>query len=172
MKWISSLVMLFMFQTAFADQCEWNSLTDANSAVKLIKNNDIIFWCQNCNEAKPSSIFKVTNVRVKKEVSSGMPVGRIVNVQAEYLVDKNGTDLDLAYTYVRTASNIFTNIAHLVGCPSEGATTFIQTGPGVKKVAHYYDGQGVRQNITTSSSDLNKDEFKNLDKSRMPASVK
>ena len=134
--------------SAFADQCAWNTRTDVKSAVKLVKNNDVIFWCQNCGEKKPSKIFKVIDYKVSTVRYQGLPEGRILTVN----VGSRNEELDLAYTYVRTASDIFTNVAHLVGCPSAGATSFIQTGPGVRKVAHYYDARGVR--INTANSDV------------------
>jgi hypothetical protein len=151
MKFLVFLATVFSMHYASADQCQWNKSTDAESAKKLITGNDIIFWCQNCGEAKPSNIYRVLTVSTQKAAKDTNY--RVVKVNAEYLVDKNGTELDLAYTYVRTASDIFTNVAQLVGCPSEGATTFIQTGPGRKKVAHFYDGKGQRVDVGAGTED-------------------
>lgn len=146
-----TLAFILLSSPVFADQCQWNSKTDARSAVKLLRNNDVIFWCQNCGEKKPSVIFKVADISVSTARYPGIPEGRIVNIQVQG--GSSQQELDLAYTYVRTASDTFTNMAHMVGCPSEGATSFIQTGPGAKKVAHYYDAQGKRVNAATSTTD-------------------
>lgn len=153
---------LFLIPHAFADQCAWNKLSDAKSASQLLKNNDIILWCQNCDEVRPSNIQRIKDLAVTKpgpgyhEISVLLDNGKVEMI-------------DLAYTYVRTASDIFTNVAQLVGCPSSGATTFIQTGPGVKKVAHFYNKKGERVDVVTSSKEIKISEVK-ADKTRLPAS--
>jgi hypothetical protein len=157
---------VFLSASAFADQCAWNKLTDARSAQRLLKGNDAIFWCQNCNE-KPSKIFRIVDVKVARGTGE---LTATVQGRSEKL------NLDLAYTYVRTASDIFANVAHLVGCPSEGAMTFVKTGPGAKKEAHYYDQHGSKQVLSTA---LNEDirpwvslTKKTEDETRLPASKK
>ena len=61
-KLIIGLLSLVMAQSALADQCAWNSKTDAESAIKLLKGSDVMLWCHNCQEAKPSKIFKVSSI--------------------------------------------------------------------------------------------------------------
>lgn len=162
MKFLLSLLVLTSF-SVLADQCAWNKRTDAKSAINLLKGNDVILWCQNCNETKPSNIFKVKTIDMKKPASQYYEVS--------ITTDKGGKqDIDLAYTYVRTASDMFTNVAHLVGCPSEGATTFIKTGPGVKKVAHYYDQHGKAHVISTEEKEIKISDWKVTPSDRMPAS--
>lgn len=168
MKFLAPLFILASFQiSAFADQCQWNSNTDATSAYKLVKNNDIIFWCQNCGEAKPSTIAHVTSV-VKAAADASGKYSK-VNVTTSNGVT---TEIDLAYTYVRTASDMFANVAQLVGCPNDGATTFIKTGPGVKKVAHYYDKVGVMQVVSTSEAEVAWNDFAKKKDMRLPANKK
>lgn len=150
--------------SALADQCAWNKLTDAKSAKGLIKGNDIILWCQNCGEKSPSNILKVSDVRVTKPEESYYELGVTYS-------DGKKDSIDLAYTYVRTASDVFTNVAQLVGCPSEGATTFIQTGPGVKKTAHFYNKQGKRVDVVSTEKEIKVTEFKAANANRMPASA-
>ncbi len=150
--------------SALADQCAWNKLTDAKSAKALIKDNDIILWCQNCGEKNPSTIMKVTAVNVTK------PANDFFEINVTY-ADGKKDSIDLAYTYVRTASDVFTNVAQMVGCPSEGATTFIQTGPGVKKTAHYYNNTGTRVNVVSSSKEIAVADFKTMNTTRLPAST-
>lgn len=150
--------------SAFADQCAWNKFSDAKSAKSLLKGNDIIQWCQNCGQKEPSNILKVADVNVKQ------PANGYYELSVKY--DNGISDqIDLAYTYVRTASDIFTNAAQLVGCPSEGATTFIQTGPGVKKTAHFYDKKGKRVDVVSSSKEVKVADFKGENSNRIPAAT-
>ena len=145
MKKFLVLATLLSFNT-FADSCQWSTRSDIKSTINLLKNNDIIFWCQNCNEKTPSKIFKVIDYKYSANKYQGLPEGRVLTVN-------NGLrseELDLAYTYVRTANDVFTSVSHLIGCPSEGATTFIQTGPGLRKVAYYFDARGMRMNTANS----------------------
>lgn len=167
MKLFIIMVAALYSMASFADQCAWNKRTDAKSAVKLIKNNDIILWCQNCAEKKPSNIFKVTDIKTDK------PANNYYEVTVS--TDKAGTNvnIDLAYTYVRTASDIFTNVAQLVGCPSQGATTFIQTGPGLKKTAHHYNKSGKRVDVVMVEGEIKVADFMTATATdRMPASTK
>lgn len=171
MKNILLTLILLLSVSARADQCEWNSPSDAKSAVELIKlHNEIMFWCQNCYEEKPSAITQVESARAPKvndeyNIGKGKPFRYVV-----VTVKGKEVGLDLAYTYIRTASDIFTNLSHLTGCPSEGATSFIQTTNNNKKIAHFYNAQGARQDVltTTAASDIN--DF--AKKARMPANKK
>lgn len=166
MKKLLVVVLVLTSFSSFADQCAWNTTSDTKSAKELLENNDVMLWCQNCDEKKPSNIFAV------REVIIGKPDAKLREIKAILEYNKGETSLDLAYTYVRTASDIFTNLAQLVGCPSHGATTFIQTGKGKKKVAHYYDGAGNRVDVLTSSSDYQVGAITNtLAPKRYPASI-
>jgi hypothetical protein len=154
---------------ALADQCAYNKISDAKSAKALIKNNEIIQWCQNCGQNKPSTISRVDEIDMTNPSESFYEIKVKVDGQ-----DKD-VYIDLAYTYVRTASDVFTNIAHMVGCPSEGATTFIKTGPGVKKVAHFYDKKGKMVVIKTDLKDIRLSDYKahpTTTETRLPASTK
>lgn len=165
MKKFLVMISLLSSFSAFADQCAWNSLSDSKSAKSLIKDNDIILWCQACSEARPSNIFKVVDIDVSKPANG--------NELSVVLSNQTVESLDLAYTYVRTSSDIFANVAQLVGCPSEGATTFIQTGKGKKKTAHFYDKKGVRKDVKMVDGEIQFAEFKAMNLSnRMPASKK
>jgi hypothetical protein len=135
MKFLTTLVLASFSFGAFADQCAWNTLTDAISAKGLLTNKDVIFWCQNCHE-KPSAIMRVSSATIARKDGSNQLTVTLSGGKKE--------SLDLAYTYVRTASDIFANVSHLVGCDSDGAMTFIKTGPGLKKVAHFYNDNGQR----------------------------
>ncbi len=141
MKFLILSFVAILSTNVFADQCQWNSIQDAISAKGLLTNKDVIFWCQNCGE-NPSRIAKVLSATIARKNKS--------NEITAHMSEGPSEKMDLAYVYVRTASNIFTNVSHLVGCPSEGAMTFIQTGPGLKKVAHYYDQHGTRQDMKTA----------------------
>jgi hypothetical protein len=151
--------------SAMADQCAWNKFTDAKSAKSLIKGNDIILWCQNCGEKSPSNILKVKEVKLTKPDNNYFELGVTYS-------DNKTDSIDLAYTYVRTASDLFTNVAQLVGCPSEGATTFIQTGPGKKKTAHFYNKEGKRVDVVSTETEIKVADFNAaVNANRLPAST-
>ena len=151
-KLIIGLLSLVMAQSALADQCAWNSKTDAESAIKLLKGSDVMLWCHNCQEAKPSKIFKVLNV--ENQVPSKGYRQVVVNLEENV----KPINIDLAYTYVRVATNVFANIAHLVGCDSTGEMTFVQTGPGRKKVPHFYDKTGTRVDMPNGAVEESEEE--------------
>jgi len=139
-----------------ADQCAWNSKTDGTSAKQLIqKNVELIDWCGACDEKKPGLIYVVTDTKIDKATgeiavkgiykSSKKAVNSIVTTPDGWHM------LDLAYTYVRTSSDTFANLAHLVGCPSHGSYSFIQT-MGNSKRPHYYDAKGERQDYKINNN--------------------
>lgn len=161
-----TLVLVSVSLSAFADQCAWNTISDAISAKGLVTNKDIIFWCQNCNE-KPSAILHTRSATIARKDGS--------NRLTVTLSDGKKESLDLAYTYVRVASDIFANVSHLVGCESEGAMTFVKTGPGTKKVAHYYNDHGVRvEGKTALDQDIRpwSAMTKTTESERLPAATK
>lgn len=171
MKKVLMSLVLFGSSYAFADQCAWNSPSDARAAVELINvHNQVMFWCQNCGENKASAIATVEAVRAPKiddkfNIGGGKPYRYVV-----VTVKGKEVELDLAYAYVRTSSDVFANLAHLTGCPSEGATTFIQTTNKNKKVAHFYNAQGIREDVLTTTAANDFGTFVN--KARKPASKK
>ena len=150
MKKIVLLLLILSGYAAQADQCSWNNSSDVEYAIKLIKaNKEVMYFCENCDEKKPSTVFTVTKVENKRATMQGKEYPYRQVVLTGHSENKNeviNDQIDLAYLYVRTGSDIFANVAQLVGCPSEGATTFIQTTNRRKKILHYYDAEGVRQN--------------------------
>jgi hypothetical protein len=166
MKFLAILVLATFSVGAFADQCAWNTITDAISAKGLLTNKDVIFWCQNCNE-KPSAIVHVKSATIARKNGSNELTVTLSNGKKE--------NLDLAYTYVRTASDIFANVSHMVGCESTGALTFLKTGPGRKKVAHFYNDNGSKvEGRTALDEDIRpwSAMTKTQDSERLPANAK
>ncbi len=153
MKMLIAALLLFVFN-AQADQCQWNSSTDATSAVALIKmHKEVMHFCQNCGDGKPSFISMIDDAGTTQASMAGKKAPyRTVKLTS----GKETTEVDLAYLYVRTGSDIFANVAQLVGCPSEGATTFIQTTNRNQKIMHFYDASGNRQNVSTTTASVEK----------------
>lgn len=151
MKVLLSIAIVFAGLFAQADQCAYNTKTDGTSAKQLIqKNTELIDWCLNCDEMRPGLIYVATDVKINQGTNEIMVKGVFKHSKkpvTQYTNAEGWHSIDLAYTYVRTASDIFTNLSHLVGCPSEGSYTFIQT-KGNAKQPHFYDAQGVRQGFT------------------------
>jgi hypothetical protein len=155
MKAILIFALTFAGLVAQADQCAYNTKTDGTSAKLLIQNNtELIDWCLNCDQKKPGLIYVVTAVKVDKGTNEVMVKG-IYKSSRKPVTEMTTPDgwhmIDLAYTYVRTASDVFTNLSHLVGCPSSGSYSFIQT-IGNSKRPHYYDNQGVRQDYKINNN--------------------
>ncbi len=165
MKLLLATVLVLSGMAAQADQCAWNSASDADSARKLIAaNKEVMFFCQNCSDEKPSYIAKVSDVKTKQVTGfdgKAEPYREVVLV-----IDGKEVETDLAYLYVRTASNVFANVAQLVGCPNHGAVTFIETTNKNKKIQHYYDAEGNRQNLAETVAKTGGT------KTRVPASPK
>ncbi len=162
MKLFLATVLVMSGLAANADQCAWNSPTDAKSARELILlHKEVMHFCQNCGEDKPSFIATIDDVKVAKV--EGEKAYRTVSLQS----GKQSQEVDLAYLYVRTASNVFANVAQLVGCPSEGAVTFIETTNKNKKVQHFYNAEGVKV-VTAETVAAVGTGFK----TRVPANIK
>lgn len=164
MKFLVTLAIASLSFAAFADQCAYNTITDAVSAKGLLTNKDVIFWCQNCTE-KPSNIKRVVSASVARKSGT--------NEVTVKLADGKKEAVDLAYIYVRTASDIFANVSHLVGCETTGAMTFVKTGPGKKKEAHFYNDHGARVSGTTALDEDIRGPWASTptttDKTRLPA---
>lgn len=154
MKALLIFALTFAGLIAQADQCAYNTKTDGISAQQLIqKNVELIDWCLTCEQIKPGLIYVVNEIKTDSTTNEIFVKGTYKS--SKKAVTENVTEdgwhmIDLAYTYVRTASDIFTNLSHLVGCPSYGSYTFIQN-IGSKKVPHYYDGQGLRQQLSSQA---------------------
>jgi len=151
MRSILALLLTVTGLTAFADQCQWNTASDADSARALINlHKEVMFYCQNCGDTKPSFIAEVKSVRTGQATMGDQRYPyRTVNLT---LAGGEQKEVDLAYLYVRTASDMFANTAQLVGCPSEGAVTFIQTTNRNQKLQHYYNAEGVRVPVASSTA--------------------
>ncbi len=111
-----------------------------------------MLWCNSCGEKKPSKIFKVLTIEKEK------PMTGYFQVKVNLEENVKPIDLDLAYTYVRVSSSMFANVAHLVGCPSTGQITFIKTGPGRKKVPHFYNEKGERVDMPNGAAEESEEE--------------
>lgn len=151
MRSVLALLLTVTGLTAFADQCQWNTASDADSARALINlHKEVMFYCQNCGDTKPSFIAEVKSVRTGQATMGDQRYPyRTVNLT---LSSGEQKEVDLAYLYVRTASDMFANTAQLVGCPSEGAVTFIQTTNRNQKLQHYYNAEGVRVPVGSSTA--------------------
>jgi soluble lytic murein transglycosylase-like protein len=152
MKVFLALIFSLTGFAASADQCDWNSASDASAARQLISlNKEVMFYCQLCGDSKPSFIAKVESVKTAPadSMSGQKNPYRIVVLSTS---DRKEQEVDLAYLYVRTGSNIFSNVAQLVGCPSDGAITFIETTNRNQKIQHYYDDAGKRHDTAVTTS--------------------
>jgi len=176
MKLLASLFTLITLTLSFAqaDQCAWNTKSDGRAALGFLsKGDEIVFWCQNCNEVKASVINVIDDVKIEKE-SNQISIKAHQKNSGAVLFKGGFYDLDLSYTYARTGGDVFTNIGHLVGCQMEGATTFLQT-KGVQKIPYFYDFNGKKVIGAPEANELagaDLEKALNTGKFRAPASKK
>ena len=108
MKSLLVLVSLLVSSVAFADQCQLVDEATAARAKLLLKNNsEIVFHCAPCGDKAKGS--KVTVVRSLK-------TGTYAGYTNFTLNNNKNISVDLAYTYVKVAPNMFVNVAKVVGC--------------------------------------------------------
>ena len=102
--WLSAMLAP---RVAFADICAWNKGNIAPRASAMIKPNDTVqLFCPGCGDTVSTPIA----VRTVQE-------GPVPDDPAYHEVLVNGENVDLAYTYVRTAPNQpWTNLGSLVNC--------------------------------------------------------
>jgi hypothetical protein len=111
MKTLSITIVLALAGTAYADQCEWIDAKVAAKAQKqLASHPKVIAFCEPCGEKAPGLPEVVSSVQV-----STADYGR-----ASFAI--NGTDVDLAYTFVQTSPGTYTNLAKLAGCEATGVS--------------------------------------------------
>lgn len=106
MKKLILLASLFVSSLAFADQCQIVDAEVAARAKLLIKNNsEVILHCKPCGDKVSQS--KIHVVRSFKTQGGEF----LLNNDKKLIVD-------LAYTYVKVAPNMFVNVAKVTGCPA------------------------------------------------------
>jgi hypothetical protein len=133
---------------ALADQCAWNDLAIARRGAALVKTlagitgeePSVYTLCEPCGQ----TVSQLTRVKIDKDATStsGLDVtykkvrGYAVQpAQAptywEFTMNAKSAapqSQDLAYLYVKTAANVYANVATLVNCPVDGVTPVIYTG--------------------------------------------
>src|SRR5438477_2550238 len=96
-----------------ADQCQIVDADVASWAQKLlVKGASVISYCEPCGDKKPAASTTVSKLDVRD--SAG---GKEISI--------NGSDVDLAYTFVQTGKSTYSNVAMLVGCPVVKVSSFI-----------------------------------------------
>jgi hypothetical protein len=116
MKKLAPCLFIALFSSlAYADQCAYITKSEAKSAKSYVpKGSQVLFLCEPCGETQPTPV-QVSSSRAKP-VGSGNYWGLNINeVKAQ----------DLAYTFVKTSKDTYTNLASLVGCPASGVSETI-----------------------------------------------
>ncbi len=104
-------VVLFLLEgVASADQCQWNSKTEANDAFKILSKEKYVYlFCKPCRETQVRKV-KLNSIFIEQQLQSYHAIVINPNQGSKEEV------LDLAYTYVQTGKNTLTNLAGMVGC--------------------------------------------------------
>lgn len=96
--------------SARADQCAVLDKTTAAHAVDALhRYSDVVSYCEPCGELAPGEPVDTTGAEARR-FAGGF----------EVVLDHQ--PIDLAYTYVRTSSHRYENLAALVGCPTRGVS--------------------------------------------------
>lgn len=110
MKKIVLLISAFSIFSAFADQCQLISKSEAKKALNLVVGSEKVeLLCELCGEEAPKSV-SVQSIGIEK---SGF--GETWELKV------NGKSADLAYTYVNGH-----NLAQIVGCEVFGASSVLR----------------------------------------------
>lgn len=110
-----ALAIAAMPTLARADQCIAVDADTAAHAAKLLKGATVVHFCEPCHADAPSA--PKTNPTVAVVDDSVIARGKAIRL--------DGTEVDLAYTYVQTGTSTFTNVGLMVGCSATGVTPFI-----------------------------------------------
>ncbi len=101
---------------ARADPCMVVDADTAAAAAKLLKDATVVTYCAPCSNATPSA-----------------PKARPTVERAAHAVKLDGTEIDLAYTYVQTGKSTFTNVGLMVGCGATRVPGFIDPAKLARK---------------------------------------
>lgn len=98
--------------TARADQCEWIDAAVAKKAEAILaKHPKVIAYCEPCGDNAPGT------PELAKRVEVTSPQAGYKEIQI------NGSDVDLAYTFVQTSKTRYHNLAKLAGCETDGVSS-------------------------------------------------
>ncbi len=111
------LAIVLVPSLARADQCAIVDADTAEAAVGLVRDRATVSYCEPCGDKKPNA--STARTRSARVVSSGH--------DARVAID--GTEVDLAYTFVKTGKSTWTNLALMVGCEAEGVSAFVTLKP-------------------------------------------
>jgi hypothetical protein len=111
---IVGLVLCALAADAGADQCQVVSQDTARWAVKLLTGGVVVKRCEPC-EDKGGTPMPVKKVEAKRW--SGDAKQSVVIV--------NGKETDLAYLFLQTGQDTYTNVALMAGCAAKDVSTFI-----------------------------------------------
>lgn len=134
MKKILITAFTLLSFNAFADQCQYVTTASAETAVKLLsiskKNSgDALFLCQNCGDKIPEEV-QLNKVEIGFTNVSDVPSVVIVN----------GSQIDLAYTYVNVHGDTYVNLGKLSNCANDGTSQFIVRKKSVNGSINYKVG--------------------------------
>lgn len=118
---LSVLALTSISRTALADQCAWNTKAIADRAAELVKPGaTVIEFCEPCSDDRPGPSVAVKSTRVTQPKTGYFEL--TINRKA----------VDLAYLFVKTADNVFTNVGVLAGCDPHDVSTEIRDGKPTK----------------------------------------
>ena len=131
------ILFSFFYGTNFvhADQCAWIEKEKQKfiweSAEKLLtKIDSFIEFCEPCLNNEIGNIQTIRNV--KTSVSELQTPDGVIKYPEYISIEINNKQRDIAYIYVRTGQNIFTNLAILFGCPVHDVSPMIYLAPRKK----------------------------------------
>jgi hypothetical protein len=119
------IAIIFASSILLADQYELISLDIANKSKKLLDDRGyMIGYCEPCGEKNPS-IVKINTMQIKPEEGNN------------YVLEVNGKNLDLAYTYIKI-SGLWKNLALYLGLNTEGVANILDVNNEIHEERNLY----------------------------------
>ena len=136
-KLISTILLFsFLSESASADQCAWITLKQANKALQLLKQGQVIrHFCEPCGE-KTWTEEKIVSVASKPEDDKNLSI------------QVNGKGIDLAYIFIETSPGRWENLASLTGCPTTDVSKILKSAPSTRASTAATDGLVGTWNVT------------------------
>jgi hypothetical protein len=115
---ITAGLAIVSVSAAFADQCDYLESNQAQKALQYIQPGAVLL--HNCEMCMGNDASLMTVATVQSDVKPGMPGDKIQYTA----ITANGTELDLAYTFLKVDS-VYINLSKIVDCRSQGVSPFL-----------------------------------------------
>jgi len=112
-------------RSALADQCAWVTKDQGDRAAALLRAGPAAFleYCEPCGDAPPTKASPKP-IAIDATGQRAIEVRSVNDDAVEVFV--NGSEVDLAYTFVRRGTDEWRNVARLVGCEATDVSDVVR----------------------------------------------